>query len=314
MPLDPYVARFLQAEAEARGEPPPSLAAQRRQSEQTALTQAGEPEAVASVADRLIDGPAGDALPIRIYTPAHADPGPLPVLVYFHSGGWVFGSIDAHNPVCRALANHACCLVVSVGYRLAPEHPFPAAPDDCYAATQWVAAHAREFNGDPARIAVGGDSAGGNLAAVVALMARDRHGPTLCYQVLIYAETSYCEPGMESYAAYAEGYGLTREDMRWYWEQYLARPEDSMHPYAAPLRATDLSGLPPTLIITAEYDPVRDEAEQYAARLHQAGVPVQCSRYAGMIHSFFRMFALFEQSHQALAEVTGALRAAFAAA
>ncbi len=143
-------------------------------------------------------------------------------------------------------------------------------------------------------------------------MARDRQGPALCYQVLIYGETDYYEPGTASYAAYSEGYGLTREDMIWFWDQYLARPEDSMHPYAAPLRAADLSGLPPALIITAEYDPVRDEAEHYAQRLRQAGVPVQLSRYAGMIHSFFRMFALFEQSRRALAEVANALRTAFA--
>ena len=194
----------------------------------------------------------------------------------------------------------------------APEHPFPAAPEDCYAATRWLAEHAREFNGDPARIAVGGDSAGGNLAAVVALMARDRGGPALRYQILIYAETDYYEPGTDSYTTYADGYGLTREDMIWFWDQYLARPEDQADPYAAPLRALDLSGLPPALVITAEYDPVRDEAELYARRLERAGTPARLSRYDGMIHSFFRMFALFEQSHQALAEVADALCAAFA--
>jgi acetyl esterase len=173
MPLDPHVARFLQTVAEASSEPAPSLAELRRQSEQMALAQAGEPEAVALIEDRLIRGPAG-ALPIRIYTPAGAGQGPFPALVYFHSGGWVFGSIEVHDPVCRALANHARCLVVSVGYSLAPEHTFPAAPEDCYAATQWVAEHAREIKADPARIAVGGDSAGGNLAAVVALMEISR--------------------------------------------------------------------------------------------------------------------------------------------
>jgi acetyl esterase len=274
--------------------------------EQTALAQAGEPETVGSVEDRLIRGPASE-LPVRIYTPAGVEQGPLPALVYLHGGGWVLGSIESHDPVCRALANHARCLVVSVGYRLAPEHPFPAAPEDCYAATCWVAEHAREIKADPARIAVGGDSSGGNLAAAVTLMARDRQGPALCYQVLIYAETDYYEPGTVSYTTYREGYGLTREEMIWFWDQYLARPEDRVHPYAAPLRATDLSNLPPALIITAEYDPVRDEAEHYARRLQQAGVPVQLSRYAGMIHGFFRMFALFVQSRQALEEVAEAL-------
>ncbi len=311
MPLDPQVARFLQAAAQATSEPVLSLAQQRRHSERAALAQAGEPEAVASVEDRLIPGPAGE-LPIRIYTPLDGEQELLPALVYFHSGGWVFGSIEGHDPVCRALANHARCLVVSVGYRLAPEHPFPAAPEDCYAATRWVAEHAHEINVDSTHIAVGGDSSGGNLAAAVSLMARDRQGPTLCYQVIIYGETDYYEPGSASYTTYVEGYGLTRADMIWFWDQYLTRPEDRVHPYAAPLRATDLSDLPPALIITAEYDPVRDETEHYARRLQQAGVPVQLSRYAGMIHGFFRTFALFEQSKQALEEVATALRLAFA--
>lgn len=311
MPLDPHVASFLQTEAEASSVPALSLAEQRRQAEQTALAQAGEPEAVASLEDRLICGPAG-AFPIRIYTPAGTEQATFPALVYFHSGGWVMGSIEAHDPVCRALANHAQCLVISVEYRLAPEHPFPAAPEDCYAAACWVAEHASEIRADPARIAVGGESAGGNLAAVVALMARDRQGPELCYQVLIYGETDYYEPGTVSSATYREGYGLTRQEMIWFWDQYLARPEDCMHPYAAPLRATDLTNLPPALMITAEYDPVRDEAEHYAQRLQQAGVPVHLSRYAGMIHGFFRMFALFVQSHQALEEVADALLQAFA--
>ena len=237
---------------------------------------------------------------------------PLPVLVYFHSGGWVFGSVEGHDPICRALANRACCLVVSVDYRLAPEHPFPAAPEDCYAATRWVAEHADEIKADSTRVAVGGDSSGGNLAAAVALMARDRGGPRLCQQVLIYGETDYYEPGTTTYTTYAEGYGLTRASMAWFWDQYLTRPVDRQHPYAAPLRAADLNGLAPALIITAEYDPIRDEAEHYALRLQQAGVPTRLSRYDGMIHGFFRMFAVLERSHEALAEIAATLRAAFA--
>lgn len=313
MPLDPQVARYLQASAESEaGETDtPPLAEQRRQSVQSALAEAGEPEVVASVEDRVIPGSAG-SLPIRIYTPLNGARDSLPVLVYFHGGGWVFGSIEGHDPVCRALANHAGCLVVSVDYRLAPEHPFPAAPEDCYAAVKWVAEHAREIKSDPARIAVAGDSAGGNLTAAVALIARDRGGPELCYQVIIYGETDYPEPGPASYETYATGYGLTSESMLWFWEQYLALPADRAHPYASPLRAADLSGVAPALIITAEYDPVRDEAEHYARRLQEAGVSVRLSRYDGMIHSFFRMFAVFEQSRQALEEVSAALRSAFA--
>lgn len=313
MPLHPQVARYLQAQAQAEtdeGEAP-SLEEQRRQSIESVLAEAGEPESVEAVEDRLIPGPDGN-VPIRMYTPLGAGPEPLPVLIYLHSGGWVFGSIEGHDPVCRALANHVGCLVVSVGYRLAPEHPFPAAPEDCYAATKWMAEHAQEVHADPTRIAIGGESAGGNLAAAVALMARDRQGPELCSQVIIYGETDYYEPGTASYTTYAEGYGLTRESMIWFWQQYLARPEDRTHPYAAPLQASKLDNPAPALIITAEYDPVRDEAEHYAQRLQEAGVPVRLSRYDGMIHGFFRMFAVFEESHRALEEVASVLRATFA--
>jgi acetyl esterase len=313
MPLDPQVARYLQAAAAAdtAESVPPSLTELRRASVQGVLAEAGEPESVAAVEDRLLAGPGG-ALPVRIYTPALAGPGPLPTLIYFHAGGWILGSIEGHDPVCRALANHAGCLVVAVEYRLAPEHPFPAAPEDCYAATRWVAEHAETLTVDPARIAVGGDSSGGNLAAAVALMARDRGGPKLCYQVIIYGETDYYEPGTASYRTYAEGYDLTRASMMRFWDHYLTNPAERIHPYAAPLRAADLSGLPPALIITAEYDPTRDETEDYARRLQEAGVPTHLSRYDGMIHGFFRMFAVFERSHEALTEIAESLRAAFA--
>ncbi|HVT98420.1 MAG TPA: alpha/beta hydrolase [Acidobacteriaceae bacterium] len=311
MPLDPQVALYLQQQAEMSMEPGPelSLAEQRRQAELVALEQAGTPAAVAALVDRVIPGPGGD-IPLRIYTPEGA--GPFPVLVYFHPGGWVFGSIAGSDPVCRAIARQTPCLVVSVGYRLAPEHPFPAAPEDCYAAIKWVAEHAGDIQADAGRIAVGGESAGGNLAAAVSLMARDRQGPALCLQVMIYGETAYYEPGTASYRTYAQGYNLTRDDMIWFWDQYLARKEDATHHYASPLYAASLSQLPPALIITAEYDPVRDEAEEYARRLQEAGVAVQLSRYQGMVHSFFRMFAVFERSKVALCEVTTALAAAFA--
>jgi acetyl esterase len=310
MSLDPQVARYLQALAitdseQASGS---SLEEMRRQSEQSAIEQAGKPEQVALVIDRAIPGPGGD-IPIRIYLPE--GDGPFPVLMYFHAGGWVLGSIAYGDATCRAIVRGTPCMVVSVGYRLAPEHRFPAAPEDCYAATQWVATHAHEINADEQRIAVGGDSAGGNLSAAVALMARDRQGPALRLQVIIYGETAYYEPGTASYTTYAHGYGLTRDDMIWFWDSYLSQKEDATHPYAAPLLATDLSQLPPALIITAEYDPVCDEAEQYARRLHEYGIPTQLSRYHGMIHGFFRMFALFDQSKIALREVTNALATAF---
>jgi acetyl esterase len=315
MPLDPQVARYLQASQGSEGEEdqPLSLAEQRRAAVLGILAEAGTPEKVATVEDRCLPGPGGD-IPVRIYTPMLAEPeaGPWPVLVYFHSGGWVMGSIEGHDPICRVLANHIGCLVISVEYRLAPEHPFPAAPEDCYAATHWVAEHAEIINVDPGRIAVGGDSSGGNLAAAVALMARDRGGPVLCHQVLIYGETDHYSSGSASYTTCAAGYGLSSASLVWFWDQYLANPEDRLHPYAAPLRAAMLHGLPPALIITAEYDPVRDEAETYARRLQEAGVPVRLSRYEGMIHGFFRMFALFERSYQAVAEIATVLQTAFA--
>jgi len=200
---------------------------------------AGEPESIARVENSMVPGPAGD-IPIRIYTPVGT--APFPVLVYFHGGGWVIGNLDTHDGVCRSLANRVGCIVVSVDYRLAPEHPFPAAPEDCYAATRWVAEHAATVGADRGRIAVGGDSAGGNLAAVVALMARDRGGPKLVHQLLIYPATD-ADFETRSCRENAEGYFLTRADMVWFWNHYAPRDEDRRNPYAAPLRAASLGDI-----------------------------------------------------------------------
>src|SRR5213078_1916119 len=202
------------------------------------------------------------------------------------------------------------CLVVSVDYRLAPEHRFPAAPEDCYAATRWLAEHAGSLGGDKGRIAVGGDSAGGNLAAVVALMARDRGGPKLAFQLLVYPATD-TDFETRSYRENSEGYFLTRADMVWFWNHYAPRDEDRRNPYAAPLRAASLRGLPPALVITAEFDPLRDEGEAYGARLRDAGNQVLVKRYPGMIHGFFGMGTLLTQARTATKEAAGALRAAF---
>ena len=266
-----------------------------------------EPEPVARVENRRIPGPAGE-LPVRVYTPEGK--GPFPVLVFFHGGGWVLCGLDSHDGPCRALANAVPCLVVSVDYRLAPEHKFPAGADDAYAATRWVAEHAAELGGDAKHIAVGGDSAGGNLAAVVALMARDRGGPRLAHQLLVYPAT---DAGLDtaSYVENGEGYFLTGEMMRWFWNHYLRSHADVENPYASPLRAPRVGGLPPALVITAEYDPLRDEGEAYAARLREAGVPVRTTRYAGMIHGFFGMGAVFPQARTAINEAAAALGAAF---
>ena len=260
---------------------------------------------LAGVTNRIIPGPVGD-IPIRLYAPQGQ--GPFPLVIFFHGGGFVVGDLDTADEICRTLCGVAGCSVLSVDYRLAPEHKFPAAPDDCLAATRWAAAHAAEFNADPARLVVAGDSAGGNLAAVTALRVRDEGGPALCGQLLIYPVTDYHTPPTPSYLANAHGYLLTREMMIWFWAHYLNCAGEAGHPHAAPLRAPDLRGLPPALVITAEYDPLRDEGERYAARLQQAGVPTVQARYAGMIHGFFMLGDLFGESRRAVEEANVWLR------
>jgi len=262
-------------------------------------------EAVSRVEDREIPGPGGP-VPVRIYTPDGT--GPFAALVFFHGGGFVICDLDTHDGVCRALTNAAGCVVVSVGYRLAPEHKFPAAPEDCYAATRWVADRATEIGVDPGRLAVAGDSAGGNLAAVVALMARDRGGPALRYQLLVYPVT-HRDFDTPSYRENAEGLLLTRNMMRWFWRHYLERDSDGERPYASPLRAEDLSGLPPAHVITAEFDPLRDEGEAYAARLRDAGIDTTHARYDGMIHGFFGMGETIDAAREAVADAASRLRA-----
>jgi acetyl esterase/lipase len=307
MPLDPE-ARMLLDQMQGMIRPFNELSVAEARAEIAALAAAaGEPEAVARVENRTIPGPQGE-IPVRIYTPDGR--APFPVLVYFHGGGWVIGNLDTHDPLCRQLANAAGCVVVSVDYHLAPEHPYPAAAEDAYAATRWTAANAAVFGGDAARIAVGGDSAGGNLAAVVALMARDRGGPPLVFQLLVYPVTDTPASDHPSYRENAEGYFLTRDMMHWFWNHYCKRDQDVADAYLCPLRAKDLGRLPRTLVITAEFDPLRDEGEAYAARLREAGVPVTLTRYHGMIHGFFGMGPLLDQGKRAVLEAAAALRTA----
>jgi acetyl esterase len=268
----------------------------------------GEPEPVASVRDRGLPGPHGE-IPVRIYTPEGSTP--FPVLVFFHGGGFVLCDLDTHDGTCRSLAKGAGCVVVSVDYRLAPEHPFPAGPEDCYAALRWVAEHAGELGGDPSRIAVGGDSAGGNLTAAATLMARERGGPDLRFQLLVYPVTN-CDFDTDSYRENAEGYFLTTSMMKWFWRQYLPDPSQAELPLASPLRAPDLSGLPPAHVVTAGYDPLRDEGEAYAARLREAGVAVTARRHDGMFHGFFAMTGLLDAAREAMDEACEALRKALA--
>jgi acetyl esterase len=309
MPLDPQAQALLDQMAADGGQPLSSLSVEDSRQAVIAFPQlGGDPERVAQVEDRDLPGPGG-GIPVRIYTPEGS--GPFPVLVFFHGGGWVVCDIDTHDPVCRSLARAAECIVVSVDYRLAPEHKFPAAADDCYAATQWVMNNATLINGDPDRVAVGGDSAGGNLAAVVALMARDRGGPPLVFQLLVYPVTDYYTVGTPSYQENADGYFLTRDDMVWFWNHYLNGEADAANPYACPLRAASLAGLPSALVITAEFDPLRDEGEMYAARLRESGVAAALVRYDGMIHGFFSMAGVLEQGRNALALAAAQLRSAF---
>ena len=243
---------------------------------------------VSRVRDLEIPGPNGP-IPIRVYDPADASE-PRPVFVFLHGGGWVLETVDAHDHTCRALANAGACTVVSVDYRLAPEHPFPAPLEDAYAATEWAANNLESLAGDPDRVVVGGDSAGGNLTAAVALLARDRDGPDIAHQVMIYPVVDH-DFGTDSYEENAEGYLLTRESMRWFWDHHLETPLDGANPYASPLRAPDLSGLPPATVTTAEFDPLRDEGAAYADRLAKAGVDVEHRRYEDMIHGFVPFLA-----------------------
>jgi len=268
----------------------------------------GELPRVAHVEDRRIPGPEG-TLRVRTITPQAAGRGPLPVVVYFHGGGWVLGNIESHEGISRALANAGGVIVVTVDYRLAPEHRFPAAAEDAYAATRWAAEHAAGFGGDPRRIAVAGDSAGGNLAAVTCLMARDRGGPRVDFQVLLYPITDY-NINTGSYTAFADGFFLTRSEMAWYWEHYVEKAEDRRHPHASPCREADLGRLPPALLITAEFDVLRDEAEAYARHLQAAGGAVKLRRYDGMIHGFIRRYPFFDQGRAAIAEIGRELRTA----
>ncbi len=308
MPVDPQAQVFLD-EVAAMGAPSVCCLtlAEARAGAAASAVMLGAPEPVASIEDYRAAGPGGE-IPLRVYRPC--GDGPLPVYVYYHGGGWVVGGIATHEAHCCAVANAAGCIVVSVDYRLAPENKYPAAADDAFAATAWVFENAPGFGGDPARVAVGGDSAGGNLAAAVALMARDRGSFRPALQVLIYPVTDF-RFDTPSYEQNAEGYMLSRSDMQWFWRCYLDAEEDGRQPYASPLRAVDLRGVAPALVITAEYDPLRDEGEAYAARLRQAGVSVELSRYHGMIHGFIRRTARFDQARAALAEVVEALREAF---
>ncbi|MGE3273188.1 MAG: alpha/beta hydrolase [Chloroflexota bacterium] len=311
MPLDPQARAYLDAGAVL------GLKAPRDSTPEEARAGAlkrrhhfgAPPIPVSKVTDLTVPSPDGD-IPIQVYAPDAASS--LPILVYYHGGGWVSGCIETHENACRALANLTPAVVVSVEYRRAPETKFPGPLEDCYAATKWVAEHGAELGGDPTRLAVGGDSAGGNLAAAVALLARERGGPQIGFQLLIYPVTD-CNFETASYRDAAEGYGLTQDSMRYFWEMYMAQESDAANPLASVLRA-DLSGLPPAHVITAEYDPLRDEGDAYAEKLKAAGVTVEHVMYSGQIHGFFNVGTMMKTGEVAVERAAKAMAAALAPA
>jgi len=309
MTLRPEIQALLERMA-ASDRPPlerQSVAQARAFHIQDAAALNGPAAPVASVEDRLVPGPAGE-LGVRVYTPEGSPP--FPIVVWFHGGGWVVGTLDTYDPLCRALAAATPAVVVSVDYRLAPEHRWPAAVEDAYAATLWASRNAAELGGAQHRLAVAGDSAGGNLAAVVALGARDRGGPAVAFQLLVYPVLDVAgDTG--SWREFAAGFHLTAAGMRWYWDHYLGGADGSA-PDASPARAAFLGGLPPALVIGASHDILRDEGEAYAARLTDAGVAATATRVPGAVHGFLRWRSVTPAADQALQQAATALREALA--
>jgi len=294
MPLAPAARTMIDAMASLEQPPIWEVPIEQTRAMSNSALGVEERVSVASVDDRTIPGPAGE-IPVRVYVPDA--PAPRPLIAFFHGGGFVYCSLETHDNTCRRLANATGATVVSVDYRLAPEHAFPAAADDCLAATRWVHDHADELGGDAARLVVAGDSAGGNLAAVTALRARDEGGPALVAQLLVYPVID-AACGTPSFTDNGTGYFLEAASMRWFWEQYLDGADGS-HAHASPCNATDLSGLPPAVVVTAEFDPLRDEGERYADLLRAAGVDARTHRYDGMIHGFFSIPMLFPEADAA---------------
>ena len=306
MPLHPQAQMFLDQSA---GQPAPN---EMGVSDARALmdgfnTLAGEPPEVASAVDREIPGPAGP-LSIRVYRPLGTsnDDRP-PVTVYYHAGGFVMGSLESHDTMCRTLANRAECAVVAVDYRRAPEHKFPAAVEDAFAVLQWVAAHGGEIGVDGTRVAVAGDSVGGGLSTIVAIMARDQGGPDLRFQVMVYPDVDWFFES-PSWTEYDHDYFVTTETARWFRELYFTDPDEWGDWRASPLQCPDLSGLPPALLIYPEYTVARSDMEAYGQRLRDAGVPITISMYEGMLMGWWCMGSFIDAAHDAIEEVTGALR------
>ena len=316
MPLHPQVAALVDAMAASPDAKPTheQTPKEARDGYRALAAMLGPAPDVAKVEDRSIPGPVSE-IPVRVYTPGGA--GPFGVLVFYHGGGWVIGDLETHDRECRMLCNGAGCVVVSVDYRLGPENRFPAAVDDAYAALEWVGRNAAEVGGDPKRLAVGGDSAGGNLSAVVALLARDRHGPALRFQLLVYPAVDM-RTGVTDYKSReqnAAGPFLTMDSIHYFSGHYLG--DDGSGPEredirASPLLADSHRGLPSALVVTAEFDPLRDEGEAYARALEAANVPVRLHRYDGMPHVFFQLSPIVDAGRELLDEASEALREALA--
>jgi len=307
MSLDPQTKLLLEQLA-AAGVPPletmsPDAA------RQAFMMPHAELEEVGKVEDLRIPGPETE-IPVRVYYPKDAGLN-LPALVYYHGGGWVVGNIQSHDDICRILTNRANCVTISVDYRLAPEHKFPAAVEDSYSAIEYVYEHAADFQIDKKRIAVGGDSAGGNLAVVIPHIAKEKNNPPICFQLLIYPSTNLGGEPTASMRENSEGYFLEKGTMEWFRDCYIRGSEDLTNPLLSPILNEDFTGLPPALVITAQYDPLRDEGEQYAAKLAAAGVDAEHVRYDGTIHGFVSMSAVIGQGKDALEKSGSALRRAF---
>lgn len=296
MTLAPEIAKLL-ADQKAAGLPQAWEAplSEIRELTQSRVAFAGKPEPIQSIANRFIPGPTAD-LPIRIYRP-NSDQN-APALVYFHGGGWVMNFIDIYDAAAHRLANQSGSVVISVNYQKAPEHPFPIPFDDCYATLLWVKENATELGIDVNRIGVGGDSAGGNLAAAVAIKARDE-AIALRYQLLVYPCTAR-DFSTDSYREFARDFGLTTQAMQWFWEQYLQGNQHDENPYAVPMSAKSLAGVAPSIVITAQYDPLVSDSENYCAKLQSDGAKVIYRDFPGMIHGFFANIALTPSAHQAL--------------
>jgi acetyl esterase len=310
VPLHPQVKLLLDGLAQLEGKPIDELTPTEARALFRTLAQLEQGEEVARVDDRHVPLPEGDDIPVRVYTPAAGIGVDTGVLVWFHGGGWVIGDLDTADSTCRALANRSGAVVVSVDYRLAPEHPAPAALDDCLEALMWTVENGELLGIDVTKLAVGGDSAGGNLAALVCQRVRDDFGPAIEFQLLVYPVTdlTLSHPSIDENA---EGYFLTRDSLVWFCNHYLGN-SDPKSASVSPLHAESLAGLPPALIITAEFDPLRDEGEAYGAALREAGVSAEVVRYDGQIHGFFGMATTLDDGKDALDRAGAALRSALA--